>query len=210
MTRDAVQNKRSESTRILFMRAIEKLAAEKGLANVTTKEILDEAGQKNQSALQYHFGNKNELFRAVIKRRTLQLEEYRLNLINQWGDTFTDENAIDILIIPLVELSTKTVSGHNYVAFLAQAMTQPKFEVTQMIERYDIPGLGKSVDHLRNSIREKNPDISEELIDYKIASIFDTVMLSVRRFSQAKKLDLKKSQVIDQLRSICLAILNSK
>ena len=49
---------RTLDTRSRLMRAMEKLSAEKGSENVSVKELTEEAGQKNESVLQYHFGSK--------------------------------------------------------------------------------------------------------------------------------------------------------
>ena len=48
---------RGDATRQALMRA-ERLFAEKGGTNVTIHEIVETAGQKNESALQYHFKSK--------------------------------------------------------------------------------------------------------------------------------------------------------
>ena len=45
------------------MHAAEKLIGERGMANVSIRDIVSAAGQKNESALQYHFKNLNGLSR---------------------------------------------------------------------------------------------------------------------------------------------------
>ena len=56
---------RTVDTRNRLMRAMEKLSAEKGSENVSVKELIEEAGQKNESVLQYHFGSKAGLLAAI-------------------------------------------------------------------------------------------------------------------------------------------------
>ena len=53
--------------RVAAIDAAEALFAERGLDGVTTREILDAAGQKNQSALQYHFGSREGLILALVR-----------------------------------------------------------------------------------------------------------------------------------------------
>ena len=65
---------RTVDTRNRLMRAMEKLSAQKGSENVTVKELIEEAGQKNESALQYHFGSKEGLLAAIHKARFTQTQ----------------------------------------------------------------------------------------------------------------------------------------
>ena len=51
------------------MRAVEQLAAEKGLAYISIREIISKANQKNESALQYHFGNLAGLIDTLRQSR---------------------------------------------------------------------------------------------------------------------------------------------
>jgi AcrR family transcriptional regulator len=61
MARDATE------TREKLLRAAEHLFARHGL-DVPIREIHALAGQKNASAIQYHFGSKEELVQAIIDR----------------------------------------------------------------------------------------------------------------------------------------------
>ena len=69
---------RGEATRLALMRAAEKLIAENGSSNVTIREILEAAGQKNESALQYHFKNMAGLVSATHRFRDEQIVEARV------------------------------------------------------------------------------------------------------------------------------------
>ena len=69
---------RGEATRLALIRAAEKLIAENGSSNVTIREILEAAGQKNESALQYHFKNMAGLVAATHRFRDEQIVEARV------------------------------------------------------------------------------------------------------------------------------------
>lgn len=72
---------RSENTRKSLMRAAEKLFAERGVENVTVRAIIEQAGQKNESALQYHFNNRQGLIDAIHQHRNAQAEARRSDLL---------------------------------------------------------------------------------------------------------------------------------
>ena len=62
---DSRRPSRSENTRQALMRSAERLFAAQGLQNVTIRAIVEASGQKNESALQYHFGNREGLIREI-------------------------------------------------------------------------------------------------------------------------------------------------
>ena len=62
------QKIRSLATQTALMDAAEILIAEKGIHNVSVKNIMRAAGQKNESALQYHFRNLQGLVDAITTR----------------------------------------------------------------------------------------------------------------------------------------------
>ena len=68
MARDATD------TREKLIRAAEYLFARSGL-DVPIREIHERAGQRNASAIQYHFGSKQELIKAILDRHALNPEE---------------------------------------------------------------------------------------------------------------------------------------
>lgn len=57
----------SEATYEALIDAAGELAAEKGFANVSTRDIAQRAGT-NVSSIHYHFGGKDQLFEAVLTR----------------------------------------------------------------------------------------------------------------------------------------------
>ena len=57
------------------MDAAESLIAEHDSYAVPLREIVKRAGQKNESALQYHFGNLQGLVSAINERRWLEARE---------------------------------------------------------------------------------------------------------------------------------------
>ncbi|MCY1296682.1 Bacterial regulatory protein, tetR family [compost metagenome] len=46
----------------------EVLFAERGIEAVSLREIVSESGQRNSSAVKYHFGTREDLILAVIAR----------------------------------------------------------------------------------------------------------------------------------------------
>lgn len=62
------------------MRAAESLFARDGIENVSVRAILREAGQRNESAMHYHFGNKEGLVEALQDQRIKQVIDHRADV----------------------------------------------------------------------------------------------------------------------------------
>lgn len=73
----------NDSTREQLLAAAEKLFLQHGLDEVSTRAIVREAGQKNHSALQYHFGGRDGLISAILVRRMQQVEGRRSVLVDE-------------------------------------------------------------------------------------------------------------------------------
>jgi AcrR family transcriptional regulator len=56
----------SEETKNQIKAAAQMLFAQRGVDGVTVQEIVNAAGQRNNAALHYHFGSKEELIRRWL------------------------------------------------------------------------------------------------------------------------------------------------
>lgn len=74
---------RSERTRLALMTAAESLFGDFGIDAVGLRTISDAARQKNNNAVQYHFGGKLELLAAILEWREAQLQPQRQALLKQ-------------------------------------------------------------------------------------------------------------------------------
>jgi AcrR family transcriptional regulator len=83
MNSKAVQNLLLNRTKTKIIETAERLFAEKGINNVSTREIAREAGQKNHSALHYHFGDKESLLDALLDYRLIPLDNRRKILLDE-------------------------------------------------------------------------------------------------------------------------------
>ncbi|WP_328394235.1 TetR family transcriptional regulator [Nocardia sp. NBC_00416] len=108
---------RGEQARADILDAAEQLIAEAGV-QVPLREIAIAAGQRNNSAVNYHFGDRRELIRAVIERRLEPMERERADMLAALApDARHDVEALlRILVIPLT-----TVDSDYYSRFLQSA-----------------------------------------------------------------------------------------
>lgn len=99
----------------------ERLIAERGIDAVSLREIGAAAGQRNNSAAQYHFGTKEGLVAAIYEYRMRAMNEQRLTAlatIEPTGDLAEITELVDLLVTPLIDT---IVPGETwYARFLVQ------------------------------------------------------------------------------------------
>jgi AcrR family transcriptional regulator len=116
----------------------ERLFAEHGFDGVTFKQITTEAGQRNASALQYHFGTKQALVRAIVLRRTGPIDARRCALIDALeseGRSNDLRAIVDAMVRPLAEHVDGGSIGATsyYIRFLSQVLSNPHGSLTQIV-----------------------------------------------------------------------------
>lgn len=105
--------------------AAERLVAERGI-EVSSRDIAAAAGQRNNSAVQYHFGSRDALHEAVIRRRQVPLEARRRELLDALaasGRLDDTHSLVDVLVRPMTELLAAGAS--HYARFLEQVRRHP-------------------------------------------------------------------------------------
>ena len=94
--------------------AAERLIAERGF-DVPLRDIAVAAGQRNNSAVNYHFRTRQDLLDAVVSRRLLPMEVERERMLGELDDAEArDVHALmRVLVLPLLRLEST-----HYARFL--------------------------------------------------------------------------------------------
>src|SRR3981189_3005282 len=79
----AVPRAASEETRNQIKAAAQLLFARHGADAVTVQQIVAAAGQRNNAALHYHFGSKEELIRQMVVDGASVLDERRQGMLRE-------------------------------------------------------------------------------------------------------------------------------
>lgn len=124
MTAEA-RSARGNATRAALMRAAERLIAEHGVESVSIRQIVTAAGQKNQSALQYHFGDLAGLIGAIHRERAAQLEARRAQLVAELlrqGPPVALRDLCAAMIRPAFDLARSSPDFHCYLRAFGHEM----------------------------------------------------------------------------------------
>ncbi len=114
---------RGEATRQVIIAAAERLFAERGITAVPLRDIGIAAGQRNHAAVQYHFGDRDELVKAIMESRGAESEAHRVQVVTSLmmgTRTLTISDVIDAFVRPL---AIHIKPNNHYLAFLSLLIT---------------------------------------------------------------------------------------
>jgi AcrR family transcriptional regulator len=117
------------ATRKLIINAAETLFATRGVENTSLLEIAIAAGQKNRSALQYHFTNKEGLLDAVLDKHARGIAVARMAMLDeleQSGD-YTLYQLIEALVLPMAAQLDDDDGGHAFIKIHSHLMTSDDY-----------------------------------------------------------------------------------
>ncbi len=141
-----------ESAREALINAAEHLFGTMGFDAVSTRQILDHAGQKNQSALQYHFGGRDGLIWAVMEARLSVVEVAREKILAKLPPSGeeTAEQLADVIVRPLAEFVHGDERGAAFVRFNIQSIHRPDFDLLEVVGRGNLTALNELWERLDN------------------------------------------------------------
>ena len=127
--------RRQPDTRERIIQAAERLFARQGIAAVSLQRIVAAADHRNTSAVQYHFGSKQALIKAIFAYRQERLDAQRSALLAEMdrrGRSRELRPLVEAIVYPMAEA---VQPGSSYIRFVAQAMYDP---VQRYIRRKDL------------------------------------------------------------------------
>lgn len=210
MTALEARQARAVDTRNRLMRAMEKLSAQKGSENVSVKELIATAGQKNVSVLQYHFGSMEGLLTAIHQSRFVQTQTKRRELLAESLARDTSASLRDLcylLVGPTFQLC-KSDSGHRrwVKAWGAKnaALLHPTLEEKALDE-------GNSIQIIKNFLKASLPHLDSSMFENRYLSVVRFSNLSMSNQARekggfsGKKADFFLSNLVDLLEGMFMA-----
>ncbi len=150
-----MRERQGRATRELLITTAERLFAARGIAAVSLREVADAAGQRNNAAAHYYFGDKEGLVRAIFAYRADGLNTRRRQLLNGLDDAADPLHALaKALVLPLAE---QVDAGTSYVGFLARlyADRSPR-DVLALLDAE----VSSSYQAVRRLVRRYRPDLT--------------------------------------------------
>lgn len=160
-----------------LIEAAERLYGEHGLDGVSLRQISTAAGSGNNYAVQYHFGDAAGLIRAILERRTPELELRRAQLLAEAkmaGRLADSRTLMDILYRPLID-HRDSQGERSYARFVLALHSSPA-GLQHAISLFRLMPIS---DHVLDLLGLANPEIPPPLIRERQRLVAFMVLTSV-------------------------------
>ncbi|MFE6820963.1 TetR/AcrR family transcriptional regulator [Streptomyces sp. NPDC057690] len=147
-----LREEKVEATREAILAAAERLFAEQGVYNVSNGRISAAAGQGNTAAVNYHFGQKSDLVRAISVRHTEQIELIRERLVRRAKGSTDLRDWVSCLVRPVTEHLAELGSPTWYARFNAQVTADPALYEIITSEPATTPSMRSLLDGLHGCL----------------------------------------------------------
>ncbi|ROO84983.1 TetR family transcriptional regulator [Actinocorallia herbida] len=124
---------RGAETRERILDAAERLMAERGISGVSLNEINTAAGQRNTAALHYHFGGREELVRAILRRHGAWLRARHDELYAALdGREPSTRELVEVIVLPVAEYVAEGPSARAAIRIWVSAINRPELAVEEI------------------------------------------------------------------------------
>lgn len=114
-------------TRERLLDAAERLYAERGIDAVSLREIVQAAGARNATAVQYHFGDRAGIVRAILARHAPEIEARRHALLDAYeADGVPGGRALAAALVRPMAACLGDASGRAFLQIWADVVNRPR------------------------------------------------------------------------------------
>jgi AcrR family transcriptional regulator len=165
-------------TRARLVREAERLFARRGLYQVTVREITAAAGQRNVSALNYHFGSREGVLDAILVRHGDPTDAARGRLLDAVGRQASSRDLMAALVVPYAA-HLRTTEGRDYLRIVAQMSA--RFNTWRMPN----PGTGPYLREIFDILESRPTALSPELRRERVVEVIMLMTVSVAERARA-------------------------
>jgi AcrR family transcriptional regulator len=153
-----------------LVEAGERLIGEQGLAGTSLRQIAFEAGTKNHFAVQYHYGDREGLIRAIIERHVPEFETRRSVLLMKFGHSCMDDlrKVVELVFRPMFEVRR---SIPRFMLALSMSPTGWR----------DLEAFANAMpitNHIMNRIYALVPDVPDYILRHRLAKLTYMIMVT--------------------------------
>jgi len=149
-----VRSVRVNATRELILSTAERLFAERGVHEVSNRQISEAAGQGNNTAVGYHFGTKADLVRAIVRKHAGPIEARRKELLAEIEGSTEVRDWVTCLVRPATDHMGSLGNPSWLARFNAQLMNDPALRDVQIEESLTSPALREILDGLNGCLAD--------------------------------------------------------
>jgi AcrR family transcriptional regulator len=195
----------ASETKALLLGEAERLFALRGVHQATTREITEAAGQRNTSALTYHFGSRSGLLYEILRRHGTPLDAHRAELVAEPIGAQSTRALVGALVLPLAG-RLETASGRYYLRILPQLTDQ--FPIWRVEDDLSPPHLRRILAELEGRATD-DVAIGRQRVIAAITLMTSTMAERARLVDEGAPLDLDPDRFVANLTDMIVAVLET-
>lgn len=177
----------------------QQLFAEQGVFRVPLSTVIERAGQKNTSALHYHFGGREGLLNAIVERHNEGIEAERAVMLDETraaGNTGNIPVVVRAFVLPFAR-KLDTGEGREFLRVIAQ--------LTDLFDFWDDgPPRTPTEAHaslamLAAAIPDQPSEVRHERVTTLLMLVSDALALRARQIDQGRALHLSNEAFVANL-----------
>jgi len=181
-----------DGTKLRIVTAAEKLFAIHGVDGVTLQQILKGAGQRNSSAMHYHFGSRDALIEAILMWRVTKIDAHRNQMIDDLlaeGRGNDIRGIVETAVIPFIRPIEDSQQPSYYNRFLLEVHRSPTVSFDDIIAGKADRGIRRMNELLLGQLE----NIPAELRMTRIATLRSMLIFAVADIEAVRARKLKET-----------------
>jgi len=176
------KNVRGQATRQRIITEAERLFAQHGISAVPLRDIGKAAGQRNHAAVQYHFGERDEIVKAIMEYRGGESEVSRTEMVAALMLSETTPTVSDVVSAFVRPLAIHFQPDNHYLPFLSLYITEEGGYEGLVGVR-----VGAAVVTLRTLLGKLVPGIPESVLDERWWVTLTSAVHALARYHTAQR-----------------------
>lgn len=190
-----------------ILTAAGELFSQQQITMVSQRQILQAAGQRNTSAIQYHFGSREGLLRAVFERGVGRIDARRNQIVDELeasGKQPVVGDYINALVRPLCEQRCDGEAGIQTLRFLDQVLQDPDLRLMEIMK-----GIDSGMRRAHQGVVHCLPDIPPMLLRYRLYTCTRAATGVLCDWDRSRKLDDLAGVFTDDLVAMAIAMITA-
>jgi AcrR family transcriptional regulator len=194
-----------EWTKQRLIATAEQLFAERGIEGVSLREINTASGQRNSTALQYHFADRQGLLRAVLRKHAPVVDAVRHAMLDDYQSAGRDDLRMlaEALVRPSATKLDDPDGGRAYLQINAQVLNRPELGFDERARSNP----RDSINRWRQLVGPLLPDVAVRRLHHRFTAIRVSSTELARRAAATPRRDdqLFTSHLVDLVAALLAA-----
>lgn len=211
-------NAKRQETAVLLAKMAETIMSREGVRHTPLRRIAQAAEQKNESVMQYHFGNRENLIAAVLDLTTGQVDALRREMIEEFrkvtgGAPLSARQIVHAMIQPVTCILSAREGQSHYVRFIGQISMDE-----EMWARFRHRLHGETMPLCRDAYAELVPHLPADLVHQRFGLALQTQCYGLCGLERTMEtaaprpedIEARIAGIVDAVEAILMAPLSSE